>query len=454
MPKMKLDQKQPAKLNKKSQTQRKQAKLLKEQAKYKELQKQFPKLFSPQKVKNIEDRQKQLVQSSLKKEVCPEENRRDDVLLQSDDQENMPENTTNRQPFVTSSTTPLTDTLPKKTPLRAAAAEAVSSNSKRVLQVLASPSPVPHGHHNTLDSSSSRVSLLPGCSCSVPVTGAEGIDDGDVENQHCDICVQIAPLANTRKDVVHALRNFLNKPVPTETVMTDEKEEEKVEENVEEEVLATAVALQEEEGLEEGQEESISSGQTNNLFGDLDQEMPRTHTDSEEEEENEDRDQDSDEDHSPVFDEEIIDVKSESDINTKTDDSSAITYDCFNETLLSSLADGRMRGRVVGRKVMSDHVEFIFKIQVLKEGYTFQEIHDEEYLVDCMSPSSHVTEKKESPYVIQMCILRRYSDFEKLQEKLILASKKVNVEAGILQTKFPAKQYFRSFGLVYCCILY
>jgi hypothetical protein len=88
----------------------------------------------------------------------------------------------------------------------------------------------------------------------------------------------------------------------------------------------------------------------------------------------------------------------------------------------------------------------------LKEGYNFTEINDKEYLADCMSPSSHVTTahsaEKESPYVIQMCILRRYSDFEKLQEKLILESKKANIDIRTLQTNFPAKQYFRSFGSV------
>jgi hypothetical protein len=73
-----------------------------------------------------------------------------------------------------------------------------------------------------------------------------------------------------------------------------------------------------------------------------------------------------------------------------------------------------------------------------------------EYLADCLSPSSHATttrsSERESPYVIQMCILRRYSDFEKLQEQLILESKKANVDIRAMQEHFPAKQYFRSFG--------
>lgn len=103
MPKQQLDQTQPAKVKAKVMAQRKKAKLLKEQAKLEELRKQFPKLFSPEKVKNIEQRKKQLVQSSLKKEVCAEDG--------VDDVENMPENTNHRRPF---SSTHKADTPQKK----------------------------------------------------------------------------------------------------------------------------------------------------------------------------------------------------------------------------------------------------------------------------------------------------------------------------------------------------
>ena len=368
---MKLDQKQPAKANPKLIAQRKKAKMLKEQAKFEELQKQFPKLFSPQKMKNIEERQKQLVQSSLKKEVGFEDSFTPTVShkhKESEDQENMPENTTNKQPFASP---PLTESPQKKakglqrenrTPLTAN-----HSNSKRVLQVLTSPSPA--SSHTTTIHNSSRVSFLPGCSCAMPVTGTgtgtgtgtEGMMD-DVENQQCDICAQSAPLANTRKDVVHALRNFLNKP-PTEVVMPVEKEEEKREEKkddhdlVEEEKNFKEVEVVEEvvdvisekspkEENQAGQQEDTLSG--NNLFEDLNMEMPPSMASEED---------------SQVFDEEIIDDKSERDVTAETA-TATTAHDCFNDTLVSSLADGRVRGRIVGRKVLTDHVEFIFKIQV------------------------------------------------------------------------------------------
>ena len=103
MPKDKLDQRKPAKVSAKTMAQRKKAKLLKEQAKLEELRKQFPKLFSPEKVKSIERRSKDLVQSSLKKEICPEdlEEPSKRVVYRHENDENAPENTVNRKPFTT-----------------------------------------------------------------------------------------------------------------------------------------------------------------------------------------------------------------------------------------------------------------------------------------------------------------------------------------------------------------
>jgi hypothetical protein len=122
MPKMQLDQRQPAKANAKTMAQRKKAKMLKENAKLEELRKQFPKLFSPDKVKNIEQRKKRLVQSSFKKAICPEvittfektHPARQSVLFfpeEEDEEENMPENTRNRKPFASP---PAADTPKKK----------------------------------------------------------------------------------------------------------------------------------------------------------------------------------------------------------------------------------------------------------------------------------------------------------------------------------------------------
>lgn len=247
-----------------------------------------------------------------------------------------------------------------KTPLTA-------SNSQRVLQVLASPTAA----SSSGVPGSSRVSLLPGCSCQTAQLQAEGVDD--VENQQCDICAQIAPLANTRKDVVHALRNFLHKPSSTHMEVVGESvaetgAENKVENKVEEKEEMSLTHKEEKEKEDsvidqssEGPDATIStptqeeanfpfatsnslhiSSSNNNLLEDLEMEMPKTDAIMAEEE-------------PPVFEEEILDVQSES---TKP------AHDGFNETLLKSLAAGRVRGRVVGRKEVTDHVEFIFKIQV------------------------------------------------------------------------------------------
>lgn len=120
MPKMQLDQRQPAKANAKTMAQRKKAKMLKEKAKLEELRKQFPKLFSPEKVKSIEQRNKQLVQPSLKKAVCDKtpppfprapivaKNRVD--VVRSEDAENMPASILNRKPF----SSPMSNTPNKK----------------------------------------------------------------------------------------------------------------------------------------------------------------------------------------------------------------------------------------------------------------------------------------------------------------------------------------------------
>lgn len=118
---MKLDQQKPAKANMKTMAQRKKAKMLKEKAALEELRKEFPKLFSPARVENIERRNKLLVQSSLKNDVCPEEivpaaikaKERTSTIHQRDNIENcenMTENTINSE----RASTTRTDTLKKK----------------------------------------------------------------------------------------------------------------------------------------------------------------------------------------------------------------------------------------------------------------------------------------------------------------------------------------------------
>mmetsp|Transcript_4040 Transcript_4040/g.6867 ORF Transcript_4040/g.6867 Transcript_4040/m.6867 type:complete len:489 (-) Transcript_4040:311-1777(-) len=434
MPKQQLDQKQPAKVSSKAMAQRKKAKLLKEKAKLDELRKQFPKLFSPEKVKSIEQRNKQLVQPSLKKSVItppPPVVRKKLVEVEQPepvaDLENIPQNTRNRKPF---SASPMMSTPTKKD----------NSTPSRVLQVLASPSP----RH----SSSLQASALPGCSCSkrqstATVGGRESISMDDVENVQCDICAQIGPQANTRKDVVDALRNFIHKPASTPSAEISQVTSEE-NENEDEEETSTV--------------DEVSAGMSavNNLMSDMNMELPSPEVDNEddvhvEKDTNEEKLPQKDKESVAPFPEEIVDSEGEECQSVDSTVPSAqevkpLAPGCFDQMLRSSLATGRVRGRVVGRKVLAGHVEFICKFQVLKEGYTFQEIDDMEYMQDCTSPSENLTPSQVSPYSIQMCILRRYSDFEKLQENLLLESKKANVDITDLQKNFPGKQFFGSFG--------
>lgn len=259
----------------------------------------------------------------------------------------------------------------------------------------------------------------------------------DVENHQCDICAQLGPQANTRNDVVDALRNFINKP--TSTLAT--------------EIAPETLELEENTAVEEN---PVGTSAVNNLTSDMNMELPLPDTDNEDDVERVTNEENLQEEEEVVesmkeevapFAEEITDSETEECHSVDSaQEVQTLAPGCFDQMLKSSLAAGRVRGRVVGRKVLEDHAEFICKFQVLKEGYSFQQIDDVEYMQDCMSPSEHLTPALVSPYSIQMCILRRYSDFEKLQEKLILESKRANVDIHTLQKSFPGKQFFGSFG--------
>jgi hypothetical protein len=281
---------------------------------------------------------------------------------------------------------------------------------------------------------SSRVSVLPGCSCNKRQSNATARESllsiDDVENQQCDICVQLGPDANLRKDMVHALRNFIHKPTPAPTVL--EKENDIVVEEVKEVVVEIVDHVVTHAVIEEVKSPS------NNLLADINMEQPLSEL------------SDCINDETAPFAEEIVDSEVDQsecdDPSMLESETEAVPRGCFNQMLRSSLMDGRVRGRVVGRKVMTNHVEYICKIQVLKEGHNFEHIKDDDYMQDVMSPSKNMTAGNESPYAIQMCILRRYSDFEQLQEKLILESKKAQVDIVNIQKYFPGKQLFGSFG--------
>ena len=93
MTKMKLDQRAPKKTSPNTMAKRKKAKMLKEKAKLEELRRQFPTLFSPEKVKSMEQRRKHLVSPSLKKTTSFEES-------PPVSKENTPENVIlNKKPF-------------------------------------------------------------------------------------------------------------------------------------------------------------------------------------------------------------------------------------------------------------------------------------------------------------------------------------------------------------------
>jgi hypothetical protein len=178
-----------------------------------------------------------------------------------------------------------------------------------------------------------------------------------VENQQCDICAQIAPLATTRRDMMHALRNFIHKPppVPSEEVVSLEVQEEEMS-SESQDVIELQADEQRDTTTPSPQEKTTpqvavnNNPVNNNLFEDLDMEMPQSEIRQHEET-------------TPDFEEEILDSQAEGEgcAELVTPEKK---HDCFNETLLTSLADGRVRGRVVGRKELTDHVEFIYKIQV------------------------------------------------------------------------------------------
>lgn len=434
MPKERLDQSKPQKVSSAAMAHRKKAKMMKEKAKLEELRRQFPKLFSPEKVKSIEKRSKNLVQPSLKKSVCSPATPppKKIILKRHENQENAPLNIQTKKPFSTVSTSHT----PEKN---------VTSNSTRVLQVLGSASPAIVTRNDR-----SRGSVIHSCSCKNFQPDVHGPSEAlDVENQQCDICAEIAPHANSRQNVVNALRNYLHRP-PSDCEH-DVEEKSKYKSVIEEETSVESVSNQFNNDNEKCQEEDLSlstpeiyvpeqdSFPVNNLMQDLDMEMCTTENLVESEYEQEIKD-------------EVIDDKVDNTFDAQVDDHASLETqrECFNETLNISLTNQRVRGRIVGRRVLDNYVEFIYKVQVLKEGFCFSDINDKEYLADCVSPSSSVTKVCDSktafPYVIQMCILRRYSDFEKLQEKLLLICKKSSIDCKELQEKFPPKQYFSMFG--------
>ena len=229
------------------------------------------------------------------------------------------------------------------------AADIDIQSSERVLQVLASPSPAKK------KTTSTRLSSIPNCTChkvqNSPDDGSEQVDD--VENQHCDICEQIAPKANMRKDMVDALRNFIQNSEAKEssallTVTQEEnreiqgKEIESVE-VVEEEVTCDEIPII--ESLDYADEPDVNSLPVSNLLGDLDMEMPHTENESHD---NTRQVADKHEDAPPTA--EVVHENSKN--------------SCFSDTLKTCLATGRVRGRIVGRRLRSDFVEFIYKIQV------------------------------------------------------------------------------------------
>lgn len=429
---MKLDQRAPKKTSPNTMAKRKKAKMLKEKAKLEELRRQFPTLFSPEKVKSMEQRRKHLVSPSLKKTTSFEES-------PPVSKENTPENVIlNKKPF----TSPKAKSIENK---------GTGSKSQRVLQVLSSPAP-------KNESSRSRGSFIPSCSCNKKESdGVKAEEDADdVENVQCDICTQIAPIISTQQNVVSALRNYLHKPNMTDTVAVAPVS------NTEKGPDSLASKCPEStEPDEEQNQEVIDEGPSITTA----EEIFKTNLCSEFDSESNssdilppDNEQICDEGaiSQPKL-EEITDKESvQEPVVTECEKSFTEPEQCFDETIINSLADGRVRGRVVGRKVFADHVEFIYKIQVLKKGFSFEDIEDKEYQLQSPSPSIHAISHRSpfyangadttSPYIIQMCILRRYSDFAQLQQTLVSKFRRANIDTSSLQQKFPAKQYLRLFG--------